>query len=142
MMTAVCGTLSVSTLGLAFLFGAKHGYLVYASAASAVLLRNQQEAILNIKHWVKSQYQTMKEFIQEYYARKTDRRTGRQFRTAARRAQGQYQAMGSSIPAITQLPPNQVESELEKLGASSLANCAVSGIAFVIVSIGVLGDME
>jgi hypothetical protein len=142
MMTAVCGTLSVSTLSLAFLFGAKHGYLVYASAASAVLLRNQQEAMLNIKHWVKSQYQITKEFIQEYYARKTDQRTGRQFRTPARRAQGQYQAMAASIPANPQLPPNQVENELEKLGASSLANCAVSGIAFVIVSIGVLGDME
>jgi hypothetical protein len=140
MMTAVCGTLSVSTLSLAFLFGAKHGYLVYASAASAVLLRNQQEAMLNIKHWVKSQYQITKEFIQEYYAQKTDRRTGRQFWTAARRAE--YQAIATSLQANVQLPPNQVESELEKLGASSLANCAVSGIAFVIVSIGVLGDME
>ena len=141
-MTAVCGTLSVSTLSLAFLFGAKHGYLVYASAASAVLLRNQQEAMLNIKHWVKSQYQITKEFIQEYYARKTDRRTGPQSRMAAQRAQGRYQAMATSLQANLQLPPNQVESELEKLGALSLANCAVSGIAFVIVSVGVLGDME
>jgi hypothetical protein len=142
MMTAVCGTLSVSTLSLAFLFGAKHGYLVYASAASAVLLRNQRETILNITQWIKSRYQTTKEFIQEYYAQKTNGNAERYVRMYSRQTQEQYQAMFGSIPATLQLPPNQVESELEKLGAASLANCGVSGIAFVIVSIGVLGDME
>lgn len=141
-MTAACGTLSVSTLSLAFLFGAKHGYLVYASAVSAILLRNQQETFLNIKQWAISQYKVTKEVIQEYYARKRTRRTGRQFRTYVRRTQENYQGVFTAAVPSLLFSPNKVTSELEKLGAASLANCAVSGIAFIIVSIGVLGDME
>jgi len=74
-MTAICGTLSVSTLGLAFLFGSKHGYLVYAGATAAILLRNQRETMEEIGNWIKDEYYVAKEFISQYAARKSGHRT-------------------------------------------------------------------
>jgi len=40
------------------------------------------------------------------------------------------------------VPPEKVTSALEKVGASSLTNCLISGIAFAVASIGVWGDMD
>ena len=131
MMTAICGTLSVSTLGLAFLFGSKHGYLVYAGATAAILLRNQRETIQEIGDWLRDEYYVVREFISQYAAGKSGRRT------VIKKA--------SKKPARTSdqhLPPQQVASALEKLGATSLTNCLVSGLAFGIASIGVFGDMD
>jgi hypothetical protein len=135
MMTAVCGTISASTLGLAFIFGAKHGYLVYAAVTSAILLRNQQEALRDIREWIKDRYYLAKEVILEYHGRKTSQKTGRQSSKPSRKA-------GKTVHTETLLPPQQVAGALEKLGAKSLTNCLVSGIAFGIASIGVLGDMD
>ena len=134
-MTALCGTISVSSLSLAFLFGAKHGYLVYAGATAAILLRNQKEALKEIGYWIKDKYYLTKEVALEYYARKTIR--------------GKIPAKPSSerasrmlVHVDPQLSPQQVTGALEKLGATSLANCMVSGIAFGIASIGIFGDVD
>ena len=131
MMTAVCGTLSVSTLGLAFLFGSKHGYLVYAGATAAILLRNQRETMQEIGDWLRDEYYVAREFISQCTAGKSGRRT--------------VIKKPSRKPARTadqHVPPQQVAGALEKLGATSLTNCLVSGIAFGIASIGVFGDMD
>ena len=131
MMTAICGTLSVSTLGFAFLFGSKHGYLVYAGATAAILLRNQRETMQEIANWLKDEYYVAREFISQYTARKSGRRTV--IKKSSRKPAG---------TADQPLPPQQVAGALEKLGATSLTNCLVSGIAFGIASIGVFGDLD
>jgi len=136
MMTAICGTVSASILGLAFIFGTKHPYLVYASAVSAVLLRNQRQALEDIAIYIKDQYEVIKEFVLEYYARKTAERKGRPIaRTTTKRRV--YPTQG-----VTLVASQQVAGALERLGASSLANFVVSGIAFGIATIGVFGDMD
>lgn len=135
-MTAVCGTVSLGTLGLAFIFGAKHGYLVYASVTSSILLRNQTETLREVGTWLKEGYIMTKEFIIEFHARRN-----------AQPQCGHRHAIHSATPKRTtprttvDLPTQQVVDCLEKLGATSLANCIVSGFAFGIASIGVLGDM-
>ena len=131
-MTAICGTFSVTTLGLAFLFGSKHGYLVYAGATTAFLLRNQRQTIQEIGEWIKGEYYLLKEFLFQYAARKTgktNRRVKQPYKSPVRKAEAQ-------------LPASHVVDALEKLGAASLTNCLVSGIAFGIASIGVFGDMD
>jgi hypothetical protein len=130
-MTAVCGTLSVSTLGLAFLFGSKHGYLVYAGATAAILLRNQRGTMQEIADWLKDEYYVAKEFISQYTAGKSGHRTV--IKKSSRKPMK---------PVDIHMPPQQVAGALEKLGAASLTNCLVSGIAFTIASIGVFGDMD
>src|SRR5437016_2753745 len=55
LLTAFCGTFSVASLGVAFMMGQKHGYLVYAGATAAILLRNQHQAYQDIKEWVKDE---------------------------------------------------------------------------------------
>jgi hypothetical protein len=136
LMTAVCGTVSVGTLGLAFIFGAKHGYLVYAGITSAVLLRNQTETICEIGAWLKEGYEVTKEFVLEFEARRKAKSTAH--RHIHRPATPHRTARTAQVP---HLPHAQVAGALEKLGAMSLANCVVSGFAFGIASIGVLGDM-
>ena len=134
MMTAICGTVSVTTLGLAFLFGSKHGYLVYAGATTAILLRNQRQTLQEIGEWIMDEFYFAKEFIFQYAAHKTGNRTTR---PVVRKS--------SRKPARTaekQFPASQVASALEKLGATSLTNCVVSAIAFGIASVGVFGDMD
>jgi len=42
---------------------------------------------------------------------------------------------------IHAVPPQQVAGALERIGAACLANCFISGIAFGMASIGVLGDV-
>lgn len=136
MMTAVCGAVSVSTLSLAFIFGTHHPYLVYASAISAVLLRNQRPALEDIAIYIKDQYEVAKDFLLEYCARKTAQRTGRPVaRVAPKRRL--YPTQG-----VTLVASQQVDGALEGLGASSLANFVVSGTAFGIATIGVFGDMD
>ena len=135
MMTALCGTVSVSSLSLAFIFGAKHGYLVYAGATAAILLRNQRESLREIGHWIKDRYYLAKEVAAEYYARKTMHRT-------TRRGGPANEERTSPMQVETPLSPQEVTGSLEELGAASLANCLVSGFAFTIASIGVLGDMD
>jgi hypothetical protein len=132
MMTAICGTVSVTTLSLAFLFGSKHGYLVYAGATSAILLRNQRQTIQEIGEWIKDEYYLLKEFIFQYAAHKRSRKPGQPVKKPSTK----------TVRGVeTQLPASQVAGALEKLGATSLTNCLVSGIAFAIASIGVFGDM-
>src|SRR5271170_870058 len=65
MLTTLCGTFSVASLGLAFILGSKHGYLVYAGATAALLLRNQQQAYQDIREWLRDEYFAMKEFVME-----------------------------------------------------------------------------
>jgi len=132
-MTAVCGTISVSSLSLAFLFGKKHLYLVYATIGSAILLRNQREALLQLGLWIRQQYYIGREFISEYVARKSHKREKRPFRAPVE------PRLSTTEPL---LPPQEVEGALEQLGASSLANCLMSGMAFGIATIGVFGDMD
>ena len=133
MMTAVCGTVSATTLGLAFIFGNKHPYLVYASTVSAILLRNQCQALEDIVAYAKDRYEITKEFALEYYARKTSQRS----RRPAKATRKPVAARGVAL-----VPSHQVAGALERLGASSLANFVVSGIAFGIATVGVFGDME
>ena len=133
MMTAVCGTVSASALGLAFFFGAKHGYLIYASVTSAILLRNQQQTLREIGEWLKDRYYFAKELFLEYHARKLSQENSRPVSKPTKH-------MAKTISRDPLLPPQQVTSALEKLGAKSLTNCLVSGIAFGIAMIGVLGD--
>jgi hypothetical protein len=133
MMTAVCGTVSVSTLGLAFLLGSKHGYLVYAGATAAILLRNQRQTMQEIGEWFKEGYFAMNEVISQYMALKTGRKT---FRTVKKSTKKTTRA------PEPQLPIQQVAGALEKVGATSLTNCLVSGIAFGIATVGVFGDMD
>lgn len=134
-MTAVCGTVSATTLGLAFIFGTKHPYLVYASTTAAILLRNQRQALEDIALYFKDLYEVTKEFAMEYYAQKTSQRPGRSTRVSARRPV-------RATHGFTLIPPQQVAGALERLGASSLANFVVSGIAFGIATVGVFGDMD
>jgi hypothetical protein len=134
MMTAACGTVSVATLGLAFLFGAKHPYLLYAGATTAILLRNQRQAIQDLGEWLRDEYHFMKEFISEYTARSDGHRTARSSKKPSRNA--------GKTAAEPEIPPAQVAGALEKLGAASLTNCLVAGIAFGIASIGVYGDVD
>jgi hypothetical protein len=136
-MTAVCGTVSAGTLGLAFIFGAKHGYLVYAGVTSAVLLRNQADTFREIGAWLKEGYEVTKEFVLEFEARRKAKYTAHH-RHVPRPATPHRTSRTAQFPY---LPNAQVPGALEKLGAMSLANCLVSGFAFGIASIGVLGDM-
>lgn len=133
MMTAICGTISISSLSLAFLFGKKHLYLVYATIGSAMLLRHQREALLQLGLLIKQQYYIGREFISEYVARKSNKREKRPFRAPVE---------PRLSPSEPLLPPQEVEGALEQLGASSLANCLVSGVAFGIATIGVFGDVD
>jgi hypothetical protein len=134
MMTAACGTVSVATLGLAFLFGTKHPYLIYAAATTALLLRDQRQAIQELGEWIKDEYYVMKDFITEYAARGSGHRTARPSKKSSKNT-------GKTVTEPV-IPPEQVAGALEKLGAASLTNCLVAGIAFGIASIGVYGDME
>lgn len=134
MMTAACGTVSVATLGLAFLFGTKHPYLLYAGATTALLLRNQRQAIQDLGEWINDEYHFVKEFISEYTPRSSRHRTDRPSKKASRKT-------GKTVTE-PEMPAAQVAGALEKLGAASLTNCLVAGIAFGIASIGVYGDVE
>jgi len=134
MLTTLCGTFSVASLGLAFILGSKHGYLVYAGATAALLLRNQQQAYQDIREWLRDEYFAMKEFVMEYAALKTGQKRPAQSKKSSRKS--------GKTAGQQQLLPQQVASAMEKLGATSLTNCLVSGIAFGIASIGVFGDMD
>jgi hypothetical protein len=125
---------SASSFGLAFILGAKHGYLVYTSALSAVLLRNQAETLLQIGFWILERYEATKEFTLEYCAKKTGREFHRP-REEPGKARQDRQERSQSVP------PQQVAGALERVGAACLANCLVSGIGFGMASVGVLGDM-
>ena len=134
MMTAVCGTLSVTTLGLAFLFGPKHGYLLYSGATAAILLRNQRQTLQEFGNWLKDEYFIAKEFILQYTAKKTGAH-----RPVVKKSSRNVAERTTESPYKS---PQQVTDALEKVGATSLTNCLVSGIGFGIASIGVLGDMD
>jgi hypothetical protein len=133
-LTTVCGVVSASSFTYAFLVGAKHGYLVYSGVLSAVLLRNQQETLLHIGYWLHEKYQIAREFTEEYYAKKTGHRIS-QSKGKSKEPRHRPKDKSQNVPL------QQVASALEQVGAASLANCLVSGIAFVMASIGVLGDV-
>jgi hypothetical protein len=135
MMTTICGGVSATTLGLAFIFGTKHPYLVYASTVSALLLRNQRQALQDIADYIVDQYEVTKEFVIEYYEDKRAQRTRRPGKPITRRPVNARQ--GDRV-----VPAQQTPGALERLGASSLANFVVSGIAFGIATIGVFGDTD
>ena len=132
-MTTVCGTISATTLGLAFVFGTKHPYLLYTGATAAFLLRNQRQTLENIFGWLKDEYNLFKDVLLEYRAQKIGQKSSRR-------------SVKSKQPATTEQPsdrpsPQEVTVALEKLGAASLTNCLLSGIAFAAATIGVYGDI-
>ena len=135
--TTICGTLSASTLGLAFLLGRKHGYLIYSSILSVVLLRNQIFTVLEIGEWIHDRYQAAKEFAIELYAKKTGRGTSR-----GRRERRDGSPAGWTRNYLSQRPRSETVRALNRVGAASFANCVISGIAFGMASIGVFGDMD
>lgn len=130
LLTTICGTVSAGSFGIAFVLGARHGYLVYTGILSAVLLRNQRDTFLQIGSWLKDQYEVTKEFAIELYAKKMRRNVNRHKETREQHEK-----------KVHTIPTERVAGVLERIGAACLANCLVSGIAFGMASIGVLGDM-
>ena len=141
MMTVLCGTVSTTTFALTFCFGSRrHPYLLYTSTLAAFLLRNHRQNLRNLGRWLKDEYYLAKEFLLEYSAQKSRRhpsnsRANRPSNRPSRRA------LQESRP-MPQLPPDQLTLALEKLGASSLTNCFISGMAFALATIGLFGDMD
>ena len=140
-MTVLCGTVSTATFALTFCFSnRRHPYLLYTSTLAAFLLRNQRHTLRNLGRWLEEEYHLAKEFALEYTAHKSRRRpsnsrANRPSNRPTRRAVQETQPQA-------QLPPEQLTLALEKLGASSLTNCLLSGIAFASATIGVFGDMD
>ena len=137
MMTVLCGTVSTASFALAFCVGRRHPYLLYTSAIAALLLRNQRQTLRSLGNWLKDEYHLAKEFVRENTAHKSRRRASN-----SRANKPSNRATVQGVQSQPQLPPEQLTLALEKLGASSLTNCLVSGIAFTLATIGVFGDMD
>jgi|SRR5277367_2066997 hypothetical protein len=141
MMTVLCGTVSTATFALTFCFGSRrHPYLLYTSTVAAFLLRNQRHTLRNLGIWLKDEYHLAKEFVLEYTAQKSRRRPSNS-RASRPSNRPTRRAVQEPLPP-SQVPPEQLILALEKLGASSLTNCLVSGIAFTLATIGLFGDMD
>jgi hypothetical protein len=80
------------------------------------------------------EYYLSKEFLATYFAKKLGTRNPRPSKPLS--------ASKKPAKSMIQVPPEQVAGALEMVGASSLTNCLISGIAFAIASIGVWGDMD
>ena len=141
MMTVLCGTVSTATFALTFCFGSRrHPYLLYMSTLAALLLRNQRQTVQSLGRWLKDEYYLAKDFLLDYSAHKSHRRPSNS--RANRPSNRPSRRAVQEPPPVPLLPPDQLTLALEKLGASSLTNCFLSGIAFALATIGVFGDMD
>jgi hypothetical protein len=132
MLTTVCGLTSVGTLGYAFFAGAKHGYLVYSGILSAVLLRHQRATIRVLGEWLCEKYFLVKGVAVEYYYKKS----------GTPRARTEDRGKGGPEEGFEAVQDEDTVGALNQVGAASLANCLISGIAFGITSVGLFGDTE